>query len=146
MSIIKESIIRHGHGPLNPSYFCVHSTANIGATAKNHVDYWAANDVPCTHLVSDWTEAYHTVPYDELCWQVGNGNAYVEGLEICEATNADDFRRSIEIAEKGSPRTVGESTGSYATPKQAKDGEAATTLTPSHIFPGSVTPGNNSKN
>ena len=98
MSIIKESIIRHGHGPLNPSYFCVHSTANIGATAKNHVDYWAANDVPCTHLVSDWTEAYHTVPYDELCWQVGNGNAYVEGLEICEATNADDFRRSIEIA------------------------------------------------
>ncbi|WP_432303345.1 peptidoglycan recognition protein family protein [Bifidobacterium adolescentis] len=98
MSVIKESIIRHGHGPLNPSYFCVHSTANIGATAKNHVDYWAANDVPCTHLVSDWTEAYHTVPYDELCWQVGNGNACVEGLEICEATNADDFRRSIEIA------------------------------------------------
>lgn len=98
MSVIKEAIVRAGHGPLNPTYFCVHSTANPGATAANHVNYWRNNDVPNAHLVSDWTEAYHTVPYDALCWQVGNGNAYVEGLEICEATNQTDFQNGIELA------------------------------------------------
>lgn len=98
MSVIKEAIVRNGHGPLTPSYFCVHSTANPGATAANHVAYWRAHDVPCTHLVSDWTEAYHTVPYDRLCYQVGNGNAHVEGLEICEATNQTDFMAGIQIA------------------------------------------------
>ena len=36
--------------------------------------------------------------YDRLCYQVGNGNRYVEGLEICEATNAQDFQHGIEIA------------------------------------------------
>lgn len=99
MGVIRESIVSQGHGSLSPSYFCVHSTANPGATAANHVAYWRRNpSISMTHLVSDWTAAYHTVPYDRLCHQVGNGNGYVEGLEICEATNADDFMRGIEIA------------------------------------------------
>ena len=97
MGIIQERIVNQGHGPLIPSYFCVHSTANPGATAANHASLWS--DYPnAVHLVSDWTEALHCVPYDRLCWQVGNGNRYVEGLEICEATNQADFQRGIEIA------------------------------------------------
>lgn len=99
MSIIKEHIISQGHGVLSPSYFCVHSTANIGATAANHVNYWGNNpDIPMAHLVSDWNEAYHTVPYNALVYHVGNGNAYCEGLEICEADNYDDFVKGINIA------------------------------------------------
>ena len=76
----------------------MHSTANPGATARNHRDLWARDYIYAVHLVSDWAEAIHTVPYDRLCYQVGNGNRYVEGLEICEATNAQDFQHGIEIA------------------------------------------------
>lgn len=99
MSIIKEKIVSQGHGAFSPSYFCVHSTSNPGATAANHVTYWGNNPtISMTHLVSDWKEAYHTVPYDRMCHQVGNGNRYVEGIEICEATNPSDFMRGIVIA------------------------------------------------
>lgn len=98
MSVIKERIVNQGHGALTPSYFCVHSTANPGATAANHASLWSRDYPNAVHLVSDWTEALHCVPYDRLCWQVGNGNRYVEGLEICEATNQADFQRGIEIA------------------------------------------------
>lgn len=38
------------------------------------------------------------MPYDRLCWQVGNGNTTCEGIEICEATNASDFWKGIDIA------------------------------------------------
>ena len=95
---IQDRIVASGHGTLNPRYFCVHSTANPGATAANHVSYWSNNPDYAVHLVSDWNECFHTVPYNALCWQVGSGNKYVEGIEICEATNYDDFMLGIEIA------------------------------------------------
>lgn len=98
MTEIKERIVANGHGSLSPSYFAVHSTANPGATAANHVSYWSNNPDYAVHLVSDWEEAYHTVPYDRLCWQVGNGNSKCEGLEICEAKTKEDFDRGLEIA------------------------------------------------
>lgn len=98
MSIIQERIVNNGHGALSPSYFCVHSTANPGASAANHVSLWSRDYEYAVHLVSDWTEAYHTVPYDRLCYQVGNGNSLVEGLEICEAINQEDFMKGIQIA------------------------------------------------
>ena len=99
MVVIQERIINSGHGYLAPHLFAVHSTANVGATALNHVNYWAgAGAAYAVHNVSDWREAYHTVPYDALCWQVGNGNATCEGLEICEATNLADFQRGVDIA------------------------------------------------
>lgn len=95
---IKEEIANWGHGYLAPSMFAVHSTANPGATARNHRNLWAGGWDYAVHLVSDWDEAIHCVPYGALCWQVGNGNATCEGLEICEATNANDFWRGIDIA------------------------------------------------
>lgn len=95
---IKEEIVNAGHGYLAPSLFAVHSTANPGATARNHRDLWSRGYPYAVHLVSDWTEAIHCVPYDALCWQVGNGNTTCEGLEICEATNATDFQHGIDIA------------------------------------------------
>lgn len=98
MTDIRDDIVSQGHGALSPTMFAVHSTANPGATARNHRDLWSRGYPYAVHLVSDWTEAIHCVPYDRLCWQVGNGNATCEGLEICEATNAADFRRGIDIA------------------------------------------------
>ena len=101
MSVITERIVTQGHGPLSPSYVCVHSTSNPGATAADHARYWAgAGADMAVHLVSDWTECLHTVPYDRLCWQVGNGNSYVEGIEICEATTQEAFDAGIRIAAR----------------------------------------------
>ena len=98
MAAIKEAIVADGHGALFPKYFAVHSTANPGATAADHVSYWSGNPDYAVHLVSDWDEAYHTVPYDRICWQVGNGNAVCEGLEICEALTREQFERGLEVA------------------------------------------------
>lgn len=99
MRVIEERIVAYGHGYLDASYLCVHSTDNPGATAANHVSYWSAGGSDYSvHLVSDWDACYNTVPYDRLCWQVGNGNPYVEGIEICEAETIEDFERGIVIA------------------------------------------------
>ena len=88
---VTESIVSNGHGPLSPSYVVIHETANPGATAANHRDYWARDDTYAVHYVADWDECIHCVPEDRLCWQVGNGNDYVVGIELCHATNQADF-------------------------------------------------------
>lgn len=100
MTAIEERIVANGHGALSPSYFCVHTTANTGATAENHASLWSRQPDYAVHLVSDWEKCLHTVPYDRLCWQVGNGNGYVEGIEICEAAGRAEFEAGIAIAAK----------------------------------------------
>lgn len=95
---ITERTVAYGHGYLSPGFLAVHSTGNPGATAANHASYWGNNPDYAVHLVSDWNECLHTVPYDRLCWQVGNGNALCEGIEICEATNQADFERGMAVA------------------------------------------------
>lgn len=97
---MRDEIVSNGHGPLSPWLFAIHSTANPGATAANHVNYWRDNPTYAVHIVSDWNEAVHTVPYDRLCYQVGNGNSTCIGIEICEATNDADFMRGMEIARE----------------------------------------------
>lgn len=93
MNII-EDIVSNGHGWLDPSFVVIHETANPGATARNHRDYWSREDDYAVHYVADWTgDVYHCVPDDRLCWQVGNGNAKVVGIELCHATNQADFER-----------------------------------------------------
>lgn len=108
VNIIKK-IVAPGHGKFvkpNPIYFAVHSTANPGATAANHVNYWSRHvsqgggqDL-AVHFVSDWKEAYQCVELDNVCWQVGNGNRTCIGLEICEATNEKDFLKGLAIAKE----------------------------------------------
>lgn len=98
MAIIEERIVANGHGGLDPFLFCVHTTGNVGATAENHASLWGRQPDYAVHLVSDWGTCLHTVPYDRLCWQVGNANGYVEGIEICEADNEQDFKAGIDIA------------------------------------------------
>lgn len=89
---IYETIISDGHGSINPSYLCIHETANPGATAYDHIDWWSRDDTYAVHYICDWTgRVYHCVPNDRKCNQVGNGNRYVIGLEICHAENQEDF-------------------------------------------------------
>ena len=54
MTAIEERIVANGHGALSPSYFCVHTTANTGATAENHASLWSRQPEYAVHLVSDW--------------------------------------------------------------------------------------------
>ena len=92
MPDIIEYIVSQGHGTLEPSYLCIHETANPDASALDHVHYWQNDDTYAVHYVADWTEKiYHCVPDDRLCWQVGRGNEYVIGIELCHATNEHAF-------------------------------------------------------
>ena len=106
MVTIKRDIVNPGHGYLAPWMLAVHSTANPGATARNHRDLWSRGYDFAVHLTSDWTEAYQCVEFNRLCWQVGNGNNTCIGIEICEATNAADFARGFEIAAQVCAQTL----------------------------------------
>lgn len=97
MKII-EKIVANGHGSLNPSYVAIHETANPGATALEHVSFWSNNPTYAVHYVGDWTEnIYHTVPDNRLCYQVGNGNAKVIGIELCHAKTQADFNKVWKV-------------------------------------------------
>lgn len=92
----RNEIVSAGHGSLSPRYLVIHSTANPGATAENHVAYWRRNQpsVAMAHYVMDWTgggTVIQTQETDRLAWHVGNGNSRTYGIELCEATNAQDF-------------------------------------------------------
>jgi len=91
---IYETIISDGHGELDADYLCIHETANPGATAYDHINYWSRDDKYAVHYVVDWNQrVYHCVPDNRKCWQVGNGNSRVIGIELCHATNQDDFAK-----------------------------------------------------
>lgn len=98
--ILVEDIVDHGHGYLDASYLFVHETANPGATARNHRDLYSRGDWKYSvQYVCDWTGVvYHTMPDDCLAWAVGNGNRYGVNLEICHATNEEDFRKAWDTA------------------------------------------------
>lgn len=94
-----------GHGSISPSYLVVHSTANPGATAANHVTYWTrqGNGSTMAHWVIDWTnggQVYQMAASNRLVWHVGNGNRYSVGIEICEATNSTDFYTVFDQAAR----------------------------------------------
>lgn len=94
-----------GHGTISPSYLVVHSTANPGATAANHVAYWTrqGNSSTMAHWVIDWTnggQVYQMASSNRLVWHVGNGNRYSVGIEICEATNSTDFYAVFDQAAR----------------------------------------------
>ena len=99
MTAITERIISDGHGALGGfTHIVIHETANPGATAQNHVDYWSRDDTYAVHAVCDWNSIFHTVPYDRLCWHVGNANGWTIGIEICHATNRADFLKAWDNA------------------------------------------------
>lgn len=98
-----DVLTMQGHGTISPGYLVVHSTANPGATAANHRDYWSriGNNNSMAHWVIDWTgTCYQMAASDRLVWHVGNGNRYSVGIEICEATNRADFERGYDEAAK----------------------------------------------
>lgn len=98
----RTEIVADGHGYLSPRYLVVHSTANPGASAYNHVLYWAGSPAYAVHYVMDLdgSVVYQTMSTDRKAWHVGGGNSVSYGIELCEATNAADFERQWAEAVK----------------------------------------------
>lgn len=100
MAIVKD-YATNGHGPLPKSsvtHIVIHETANPGATARNHHAYWRQNPDFAVHAVCDWNETINTVPYDRLCWHVGNANGWTVGIEMCHAITQEQFERTWDNA------------------------------------------------
>lgn len=95
-----EDICSNGHGPLSPSYLFIHETATPGAPAVNFRNAARRGTWEyVTQYVCDWTgDVYHLMPDDRLAWAVGNGNRYGVNLEICHATNQEDFDKAWDTA------------------------------------------------
>lgn len=98
-----DHIIASGHGTITPQYLVIHSTANPGATAWNHVQYWQrmGNNSTMAQWVCDWTDdgtVYQVAPGNSLVWHVGNGNGVSVGLEICEGTTQAQADKAIDTA------------------------------------------------
>ena len=90
-----------GRGANVPQYLVIHETANPGATALDHVNYWSSgNQHGEAHYVADWTgKVYHTTPDNLACWHVGGAaNSWSVGIELCHATNAADFEKTWRTA------------------------------------------------
>jgi len=93
---IKKEIMFNGYGALSPTLFVIHSTANPGATVRNHLSYWkglvsSGQIAYYTHFITDWSESAQCVETNRLCYHCGNGNSVSIGMEICEATSQAEF-------------------------------------------------------
>ena len=98
-----DYFIANGHGTISPSYLVIHSTANPGATAWDHVTYWnrVGNDAPMAQWVCDWTNGgtvYQVMPGNAKAWHVGNGNNVSVGIEICEGTTREQVDTALDTA------------------------------------------------
>ena len=98
-----DYFIANGHGTISPSYLVIHSTANPGATAWNHVTYWnrAGNNAAMAQWVCDWTNGgtvYQVMPGNAKAWHVGNGNNVSVGIEICEGTTREQVDTALDTA------------------------------------------------
>lgn len=74
----------------------IHSTANIGATALSHFNYWNNEDRQSSvHYVADWIggEIFQLIPENEIAWHTGNwqGNREWLGIEMCETNDKAQF-------------------------------------------------------
>lgn len=105
MEIVEDYVFPQGRGWNWPEYLIIHETANPGATALNHVNFWASGEQGGeAHYVTDWTGiVYHTTPDDRATYNVGgNANSWTVGIELCHATNQADFeavwRTGVEFA------------------------------------------------
>lgn len=98
----RENIVAQGHGTMSPSYLVVHETANPGASAANHVEYWRRNSswVYMAHYVAelDGSVIYHVQADDTIAWHVGAANGKCVGIELAHTTDAVAFERQWDEA------------------------------------------------
>jgi len=79
---------------IKPIGVVVHETANPGATAQNHFDYWnTKNRGSSAHAVVDWDEVIQLIPYNEVSWHAGRtANLSMIGVELCRPEDHDEAK------------------------------------------------------
>jgi len=79
---------------LQPQGLCVHSTANVGAGAMNHYNYWNnADRQSSVHYIIDDQMIIRLIPETEQAWHAGKtANSKFLSVELCEY---DDDRFDI---------------------------------------------------
>ena len=95
---IEEKLLQNNRPrtALHPVGIVIHSTANVGATALNHYNYWNNNPSAksSAHYIVDWDRVLRLIPENEMSWHAGRtANKKYLGLEICETNNKDQFNR-----------------------------------------------------
>ena len=88
-----EQIVSNGHGTLyNEDYLVVHETANPGAPAINHVNYWKTSPYAVHYVMDlDGETVYHAMSDDRKAWHIGNGNSHAVGIELCQRNQPSRF-------------------------------------------------------
>jgi len=92
---VTESLItmNRPRTPLTPQGVVVHSTDNIGATAKGHIN-WLNNGYRggSAHYFADWQDIYRAVPEAEQAWHAGpTANSRYLSIEMCETITLAEF-------------------------------------------------------
>lgn len=97
---VKEMLISKNR-PMEPFKnlrgIVIHSTANIGATALNHFNYWNnADRQSSVHSIADWIgeDILQLIPENEIAYHTGNwqGNREWLGHEMCETNDLAKFK------------------------------------------------------
>jgi N-acetylmuramoyl-L-alanine amidase CwlA len=88
--------------PLRPVGLCLHSTADVGATAQQIRDYFNTHRGASAHIVCDWTEALQLIPWvpgvAEIAWHAGpSANTRFLSIELCESTDPVQFQASYAL-------------------------------------------------
>lgn len=98
----KEAICNNGHGYNSAQYLTVHETANPGASARNHYSLYSRGYAYAVQYVMDLdgSPVYHCMEDNRKAWAVGNGNSRCVNIELCHATNREDFDRQWTEAVK----------------------------------------------
>lgn len=98
----KEAICNQGHGYNSAQYLTVHETANPGASAYNHYRLYSRGYAYAVQYVMDLdgSTVYHCMEDNRKAWAVGNGNSRCVNIELCHATNKEDFDRQWTEAVK----------------------------------------------
>ena len=98
----RDNVVSYGHGTNAAQYLVIHETANPGASAWNHVNYWSNNGTYAVHYVMelDGSVVYRTMPDWALAWHVGNGNRSTVGIELAHATDGVTFAKQWAEAVK----------------------------------------------
>ncbi len=97
------------HGPMEPEYLTIHSTANLKSTAQNERDNLNREGNTTStgfHIVVDEKEAIECIPLNKIAYHAGDGvngvgNSKSIGLEICESGNrTKTIENAVEVAAK----------------------------------------------
>lgn len=94
-TIIQKLITKNrSYESLKPIGIVIHETANPGDSDEMEFNYFNNNNISASaHAFIDKDSITQTIPWNEVAWHAGRtANHKFLGIEMCHATNAQDFQ------------------------------------------------------